>query len=368
MKDLDFDELDRAVNSLVVGAPGSNVSNEPKEKTLDIDTGSLQQPASDQSTAPVTPSLAGRRSTGRFMDVVHPSSDMRSALVMPERTSHQGATIDPITKTPTVLGEVKLPVPNNILPAAAPKTNDWPDPIDFHESNKNTADKNETPAENKDDNEDADIDRISDEITNTLDPKPDKPLESPFLSGTKVEKRPLGSFSNETPIQPPVSAPMPTLTSTPITQSSSAPKDITENNTLLPAELQDDLLLIEADSSTQPAEKSDKITDSASVATATTAAVSTTTPVSETKPTSVTSAPIVDEKSAGPTSITQQYKEQPSSGDQNTGAIYDTNVYHKTPMSLAKKKPSWLWVVWIVVLLVVGAGAGAAVYFFVLPN
>jgi len=366
VKDLDFDELDRAVNSLVAGAPGSNTSDEPKEKTLDIDTGSSQQSTSDPLVAPVTPSLAGRRSTGRFMDVVHPSSDMRSALVMPERTSHQGTTIDPSVEMPVTTDEVKLPVPNNAPSVTTPKTNDWPDPIDFNESNKNVAGKNDAPVENKDDNEDADIDRISDEITNTLDPKPDKPLDSPFLSGTKVEKRPLGSFSDEIPTKTSISNPMSTPTSTPITQSSTTAKDTIENDTPLPAELQDDLLLIEADSSAQPEEKSDKITDS--IPATTTVDVSTANPVSEIKPKSVASEPINDEKPTGPTSITQQYKEQPSSGNQDTGAIYDTNVYHKTPMYPAKKKSSWLLILWIVILLVVGAGAGAAVYFFVLPN
>ncbi|HZJ34554.1 MAG TPA: hypothetical protein VFD55_00890 [Candidatus Angelobacter sp.] len=379
MKDLDFDELDRAVNSLVAGAPGSNVSNEPKEKTLDIDSGSSQQTASNQPKPPMTPASVGQKSTGRFMDVVHPSSDMRSTLVMPERTSHQGVTIDPVADKPKAPDATKLPVPNNAPPAPTPTTNDWPDPIDFHGSNKNIADNSAVTVENKDNNEDADIDKISDEITNTLNPKPDKPLDSPFLSGTKVEKRPLGSFSDETSV--PTSSPVSTPNSTPTAQPSVF-KNTTDNSSPLPAELQDDLLLIEADSSVQPDEKIEKIADSVPAAsiepkatpaletlpTATSVPTSTTAPVPTTTPTTVASAPIADEKPAGPTSITQQYKEQPNSGDQNTGAIYDTNVYHKTPMSPTKKKPSWLWVIWIIGLLVVGAGAGAAVYFFVLPN
>jgi len=64
--------------------------------------------------------------------------------------------------------------------------------------------------------------------------------------------------------------------------------------------------------------------------------------------------------------IVQQYEEQPSTGDQTNGAIYDTSTYHQ-PLDAkpAKKKSSALvWVLWIVVLLIVGATAGAAWFYF----
>ena len=67
-------------------------------------------------------------------------------------------------------------------------------------------------------------------------------------------------------------------------------------------------------------------------------------------------------------SITQQYAESPSTGDAPaTTSIFDTDAYKK-PLAHPKKKSSgWLVVLWIAVLLIVGAGAGAAVYFYVLP-
>ena len=315
MKDLDFDELDRAVNSLATNAPGSDASTKNKETT----------------TPPTV-----RPSTGQFMDVVHPSSNMRASLVMPERASHQGVTVTPIVPT------TKTPIVPDNTSAIAP-TNSMPDPIDFAGFNNDGKDKDKVPDKEEDD---ADIDQISDDITNTLNPKSDKSMDSPFLSGTKVDKRPLGTFSSDTPltspVQPPVQEAKPEETTN--TNMAAQPASVI---TPLPAELQNDLLLVESDSTTRP--------DGSNT--------------TATKPTIVTNnTPAIDDKPVGPTSITQQYKEQPSSGDQNTGAIYDTKEYHKSLLYPAKKKSSWIWVLWIVILLVVGAGAGAAVYFFVLPK
>jgi hypothetical protein len=65
----------------------------------------------------------------------------------------------------------------------------------------------------------------------------------------------------------------------------------------------------------------------------------------------------------GPISIPQQYKEEPSTGDAKNGAIYDTDTYHHQPLAHPKKKKSgWMWVIWIILILIIGAAAGAALY------
>lgn len=46
-----------------------------------------------------------------------------------------------------------------------------------------------------------------------------------------------------------------------------------------------------------------------------------------------------------------------------TGAIYDTDAYH-APIKPAKTKNGWLTVIWILVLLIVGSLAGAAYFYF----
>ena len=75
--------------------------------------------------------------------------------------------------------------------------------------------------------------------------------------------------------------------------------------------------------------------------------------------------PQASHKATGLTSISQQYTEQPTA-EQPSGAIYDTAQYHAPVDSHpAKKKKSkaLMWIVWILVLLLVGVAAGAGYYF-----
>lgn len=261
MQDIDFDELDRAVSSASGPTPRPDA----------------------------TPAPAARRSSGRFMDVVHPSSDMRSAT--PERSAPR----EP---------EEEKPVD---------RTSDWPDPLDFHGFSIDEPDKaEETPGPEP----------------APAEPQTPQPLESPFLSDTKVEKRPLGAFSTAEP----------TVSNEPDTLLLEAPDE-----ELLTAKTEDvpapELVVEEVVKEETPK------------------------PVIEPTP---ESDPI-QEVPQGPTSITQQYKEQPSTVDQPSGAIYDTETYHQPLVHTPKKKSGALVIVWILALILVGAGAGAAVYFFVLP-
>ena len=73
----------------------------------------------------------------------------------------------------------------------------------------------------------------------------------------------------------------------------------------------------------------------------------------------------VEQEPVGPTSITQQYKEQVST-NQESGAIYDTESYHQ-PVTKPVKKSGNLAILWIALLVVFGAAAGWAVYTFILP-
>nr|HMM62403.1 hypothetical protein [Candidatus Saccharibacteria bacterium] len=153
---------------------------------------------------------------------------------------------------------------------------------------------------------------------------------SPFLPDAKVEKRPLGAFSSEHSNETPTTTPE---DKKPVDDQPLGPVGHDEVDTPLPAELQDNVLSIEADSTT-PA---------------------------------TLDTPTRDEEPVGPTSITQQYTATPSTNKEKPGEIYDTKAYHKALKTPPKKKSSWWLVVWIVLLLVVGTGAGAAIYYFVLP-
>lgn len=316
MKDLDFDELDRAVNS---------VSTNKSVPTGDINAKPLSQSVAIAPTTTPKPfiSVAPRPSTGRFMDVVHPSSDMRTTLIMPERTRNQ-VSVMPI---------VKPPMAQTVTATA------------------------------KDD--DSDIDQISNDIDKTMGQTLSEPQDSPFLSGTKVEKRPLGAFSVEqstnTSFQP--TTPMNRFNQT----SKSTDEKLAEINTPLPAELQNDLLTIEASEMVQP-EYATSVTDIPKDEATTDI---TSSPVINPKPFTVpysSPTPIPTTPPAVATSIPQQYTEKPSTGDKDNGAIYDTEAYHTAIVSPAKKKSGWMWVIWIAVLTIVSAGAGMAVYFLVLPR
>ena len=316
MKDLDFDEIDRAVNSLVTKKP-NNISQPVPAPSSDSDLNN-QVPA---VIPPVLPPLSMRRTSGRFMDVVHPSSNMRPSILTEARPAKVETPVPQIKPKPPVS---ELPTTDSSFEKSDSK--DWPDPIDFHES------KQQVPQKNVD-TEDDDIDKISNEITKSLSKMPEESLESPFLSGAKVEKRPLGAFSNESP-----ALNTENISKSELENEVNKKQELSDEeiSTPLPAELQNDVLKIEADSSTHP-EKDDSVIPSAN-----------TQPVA--------------------TSINQQYTEKPSTGDQSTGAIYDTSSYHKNIVRPTKKKSGWMWVLWIFVLLVVGTGAGVAVYFFVLAR
>lgn len=294
MKDIDFDELDRAVNSLI-NPDGTATPADSNSSSASIPVVSLETPASP------TPPLAERRSSGRFMDVVHPSSDMRGS-VAPRPTQPGSPQQQPVVQTEP----------------QQESTISMSDPIDEGASAL-------AEAEPDDSNE---------------------PLESPFLADAKVEKRPLGAFSNEVhDSSPSMSTPNPAITEpdleslsldSPIevtTKSSNQPID---SGTPLPAELQTDVLSIEAneDSVVTKAEEPASMPD--------------TTPI-------------------GPTSITPQYTQQPSTGDKPAGNIFATEAYKK-PQVVKGKKSGLFIILWIFLLLVVGAGIGAAVYFFVLPK
>ena len=375
MKELDFDELDRAVNSLMGGVATSAPVKQDDVKTLTIEStltdttppvfpvGSVDVPAeatsavltptpvsapreaavSVRTEARVTP-LANRRA-GRFMDVVHPSSDMKK-VAPSQSASRQGVTLEPIAQPESldsvtieqpVAEATELPafesaaVPDFEEPAVA---SDWPDPIDT--SSESTA-------------------------LSTQDEQPE-PLSSPFLPDAKVEKRPLGGTAAPELMVADEAMPSPEdeFTSPEPADETQLPVSID-----LPEELQGDLVAIESgDSSAMP--------DSAPIQTAEPASAEIepeVKPVVNEQPAvamaaAVSTAPSV--VSSGPVSIPQQYREEPSTGDQTSGSIYDTASYHQPLEHPAQKKSGWLWVIWVLILLILGAGGGALAYLYLL--
>lgn len=410
MKDIDFDELDKAVNSLMgknaqkdttPNTPAAPPVNEPdmpltaapvspgtiKPKS-EVATNPDTQPAivpsqptqKPQTTSPVRSGMPASRRSGRFMDVV-PKKQTQQQAAPSRPTSREGVTIAPrpdvepstVSSTPAANLPIQPTTPVSSTPETEPSmpettapTSDWPDPIDMHSfaKQKEGAPASTTPSvDEKSKPENIVVQQPAEEKESA-----DQPLSSPFLPDAKVEKRPLGSAAPMVPMVAPEHELQAATPDDSEAQLPAKPSDVQEP----PEEFRGDLMQVEADThmgvpktdQTHPIDE--KPEDEKSVS----RDLSTSEKSTETKetPKPVEASMSEDEKPSseshvGRISIPQQYKEQPSSGEKESGAIYDTDTYHQPLAHPAKKKSGWLWVLWIVLILIVGAGAGMALYF-----
>jgi hypothetical protein len=337
MSDIDFDELDRAVSGALNGTTPPSVLRTERTSLTPASSSTYGSPSAyssaplvSPSTPPVVapvaptpttaspPALAARRSSGRFMDMVHPSSDMRTST-----TGSAPVISTPTTRPqPTVLHQPSRPPVQPPVPViAAPVIP-------------------ETPAWNE-------------------------PLESPFLPDAKVEKRPLGGTATDSSahndddvfdFQGLLDEPKEHLLEAPEIQERleavtmpdpidfAAAAAINEAIESHGYEDEEEEVIAESKVSPKPEVFEAPIAAAASVA----------------APTAIVEEPI------GPTSITPQYKEQPSS-NQETGPMYDTESYHQPLAQPVKKKSGWLNIIWIILLVALGAGLGYVGLMFVMP-
>jgi len=376
MADIDFDELDKAVNDLMANVDTSKRTaglDEPEEKIVSIPASSPTpavvapapaptttpsteapaqpvEPAAAVTTTPAGPSLAMKR-RGQFMDIVHPSRDMNT----PKLASRQGVTIQPgndVVAASAAQQNEPAPMPNATpaqpsveTPESTPSA--WPDPIDMAN----------TPA-------------VAPEASSasTLTPElpseaaGEAPLTSPFLPDAKPEKRPLGS-------------PMPAEDAS--SSATEAPVDDTQTPAtpeptpavVLPEEFSGDLMAVESRDLSSHSEQpvtlpapAEQPKLEAGEEEALIPAVASPDPIEQPQ---APAQPQTQPPAGG--SIAQQYTEQPSSGDQSNGSIYDTSAYHQPiePVVQAKKKtPTSVWIMVGVGLLLLGAIGGAAYFYF----
>lgn len=366
MKELDFDELDRAVNSLMadVKPDSPQLPGDDRVRTVSIPPSEAPTPpATPKATAPsVLPALSppppAARRGGRFMDVMHPSADMKKPET-PPKVSREGTPLIPTEpfdspKTPSLPAEPPAAQPEK-APTPAAASSEWPDPLDlpqFSAANPSTSSppsQPETPPQATA-GEAAETSKSAEQVAPDTSPGEPAPLTSPFLPDAKVEKRPLGGSS---PAAPPAEVPTGEAVSSsdqPDEQLPPAPQEAAQP---LPEELQNDLVAIEAGTSNLMPPGTGLPADNA--------------PTQESQTTKVVDAGLKEPEPTvpkGPVSIPPQYKEEPSTGDQHSGAIYDTAAYHQPLTHPVKKKSGWLWVVWILLILALGGAVGAALYFF----
>jgi len=234
-----------------------------------------------------------------------------------------------------------MPVAEKTAPA-----NEWPDPLEMAGFKDDEPASASAPPEKP----------VAETESEPQAKSPEEPLASPFLPDAKVEKRPLGS---QAPVAEEAASEAAKTNNSPqeeTPKTDDAPQADTQlpaaADAKLPAELQSDLMAVEADTH-NGMPKTEEVQPMA--------------PVAEEKPVpapSQSAAPAPASVPApGAASIPQQYREEPSSGEKEHSAIYDTDAYHQPLAHPAKKKSGWLWVVWIVLILLVGAGIGAALYY-----
>lgn len=356
MKDLDFDELDRAVNSMVSKVPNANNSSDsskniskPSVNSVNISRsmdgispkpgqnvdGILSRSANMSGGTQPSISLASRRSSGRFIDMIRPPIS-KPAITKPEPTVLTPRQPEPVVSlmpTPTLdvatLSDDNPSVKSESIPEVVPINIPNPDSITVRQVPVQPKVAPKPKPERTSIFSNNFIKRP------TLQDSSELP-ESPFLTDAKVDKRPLGAFSggvagpdvnvqNIEGFSSEISLPTNTI------QNSEAP---------LPAELSGDLLSIEASGTTTRVEQ----------------------PQAATQPSQTPAQPTVS-TSAALNSPALTTSERSSADNQTTTSIYDTSNYQKTISHPAKQKNGWMWIVWILALLVVGAGGGAAVYF-----
>lgn len=319
MQDIDFDELDKAVNSVLTQP---DTTEAPAVSQTVPERSSLVSARSTPLTSP-----AARRSSGRFMDVFHPSSDMRP--------DQKPTTTAPVSPDPEPTVEV-APEPADTKEFA------WPDPLDLSD------DTTEPAAE------------VQPEPTIKEEPAAVTPLDSPFLTDAQVEKRPLGAFSDTTPAL----------------DLSDALKE--EELGVVPVEVEDEVAVepvapVEAEvSQTSPVQAEDvtdlEVSEEALIGSTETADTSSSAQPEEAPEVPAQSFDIPASTTLATASIPQQYKEHPADDNQPSGAIYDTEAYHQPLAHPQKKSSGWLVVLWVLGLILLGGGIGALLYFFVLPQ
>lgn len=399
MKDLDFDELDRAVTSVlgdrsaedgatqatdnspagVFSQPSStpvpSISSHAVHSRI-IPSGSPARRAtlSRGSTTSMTestektsaPSPASQKRViphraGRFMDVVHPGRAAKPAMV-PMTTEAE------VADTPNMPIETEAPVQDvaeaapvggfaqdtdmekaiNDLLASEGHAVDTPP-----ETATPTSVETEMPVAASDtfaleestpntqepvaENEPTSTEdaTLASALEAPLDGSQDGVVDSPFLPDAKVEKRPLGSGESTAHELP---------TPSPEALAAAEAPVATEEPHMPPVE-------DTAEDAPLPEELQDNLLAIESESQATTKT-----------PTDETSVP--EAKPEAPVSIARQYKETIKTASENdeAGAIFDPQTYQQPIEHPAKKSSGWGWVVAIVVIILVAVAATVAAW------
>ena len=412
MKDIDFDELDKAVNSLMGSVPADTDAEErPKVQSLTVPTtlsgddrplsySAIEQAAAriggetivkrqeateissegtvattaftvaesdprDAQLEPVatTPETEpsstleprtavvrpSQQRRGQFMDVFHASSDMK------QRVNRAAEPIDPVGSRADQM--VKQ---DEVLPGSQKVSHEAPVLAPIEDDTSTTVPRAS----------DADTSEVPDAtaLEPSELPEANLPITTPFLPDAKVKKRPLGAASQSSAFPDEASAPahVDLQLAAPVPQEH------------VPDEFQGDVMAIELAGTPEadllpdePAQQPTAVVEEAPEEVGATPTPAETAgapalPVEEhddTPDTTVSDQPVIVSQpqpvTEGP-DIATTTPEAPLSED-GTGAIYDTTEYH-APVAHPAKQSNWRWVILIIVVIVIGAAGGAVLY------
>lgn len=323
MKDFDFDELDRAVSSVLDGqdTPAKEHTPVAPRENINVSSDVERAPVIDVPARPevVTREVAERPSVSRpvgprSMDIVRPATAVKQPVPAP-------IEVQPVPEVPerprtvVAMNDIRALPRAEVQPLVAPI-------------------------------EEPEIEAVPEEDSWV------PPVDSPFLPDAKVEKRPLGT-SEPTGVLDTFEAI--DLTPAPVVEELSVPP--IESEVALsdaPADKIGFAPMSDSEAESVP-EFSVLDTDDAA-------------PL-EVTPEIAEQAPVADvSEYTAPVAITQQYTPKASADEEVSGEIFDTESYHQPFAAQKKKKSGPLKVILIVALIVAfGAAAGAGFYFYVLP-
>ena len=329
MKDFDFDELDRAVSSVLgeQAAPsrddvavGRSAAMAPENTSTPERPVSIDVPErSDASQAEVA-----RRDIGERPVVQRPAGPRSMDIVRRSSSSNQSA---PLTALPLPVEPPVQEVP--VKPRTVVTMND----ITAVPRAEMEQEAVPTPQAVE-----------SEPVEDTWTP----PVDSPFLPDAKVEKRPLGTSEPtgdigfiESKLEEAIGQPESPVAEPELAVETVDPGLVPMSDPEAESVPEFDAVALEGDDL----------------------------PLTEVAEPAVLPSPVADvSEYSAPVAITPQYTPKPDVEPEASGEIFDTESYHQPFAVQKKKKTSSLKVVLIVTLIVLfGAAAGAGVYFYVLP-
>lgn len=350
MGDIDFDELDKAVNSLMGQNAVQDEVEQPDTSYASTASAPVQQPEPTPAVEPPTSSAASletpvapvaapaavRRSSGRFMDVIPSNNRYTSSRPAPTAPARREAA--PIAPDAPAVSADQPAVPSESF-------------------SQNTVDLDQDFDNNFTD--DTPVDEAA-------------PLSSPFLEGVEIDKRPLGSPAVDSDVLPTQEVD-PGVMPDPIDFSQQNTDEVAQDLGGDPwgAEPQQEDVVIQ--DPVQPefspemlaVEKMSLETDEV-IESQVSLGDEAQSVVQETEP-AAQPAEVAAKETAAPLAsgdIAQQYSPSAEAAPEPSAVFDAASEMPATLNHPVKKKSGWSVIFWILLMIIVGVGGGVAVWFF----